>query len=93
LTHHGPPKPRRLIAINEAKLKGEWLHLWAAIDMDTKGIWLFIYASWWRSGLNAYMSIRKVLRVCLNKPLILVDGRPWFPRMGSKPVWLENGFM
>jgi transposase-like protein len=91
LTYYGLPRPRRLVAVDEAKAKlnGERLYLWAAIDVDTKEV-LAIYASWQRSGLNAYIFVRKVLRACLNKPLILVDdGGPWHPRMGFKPTWLE----
>ena len=38
LAYHGPPKPRRLVTIDETKVKlnGEWLYLWAAIDADKK---------------------------------------------------------
>ena len=95
LTYHGPPKPRRLIAIDETKTKlnGEWLYIWAAIDVDTKEI-LAIYASWQRSSLNAYIFIRKVLKACLNKPLILIDGGSWYPwalsQIGLK--WLHLTF-
>jgi transposase-like protein len=55
--------------------------------VDTREI-LAIYASWQRSGLNAYIFIRKVLMACLNKPLILVDGGPWYP-WTLKPNWLK----
>jgi transposase-like protein len=83
---YGPPRPRRGVAVDgiKAKLNGEWLYLWAAIDVNTKeGKYrLYIYASWRRSGLNAYIFIRKVLRACPDKPLILVDGEPWHPCNG-----------
>jgi len=38
LAYHGPPKPRRLVAIDEtkAKLNEEWLYLWTAMDGDAK---------------------------------------------------------
>jgi transposase-like protein len=95
LAYHGPPRPRRLVAIDEtkAKLNGEWLYLWAAMDVDAKEI-LAIYASWQRSGLNAYIFLRMALRACANKPLILVDGGPWYPwaleRLGLQ--WLHVTF-
>jgi transposase-like protein len=58
LTYHGPPKPRRLIAIDETKTKlnGEWLYIWAAIDMDTKEILAEI-------SLNAYIFLQRILKV------------------------------
>ena len=38
LAYHGPPNPRRLVAVDETetKLNGERLYLWAAIDADKK---------------------------------------------------------
>ncbi|MEM2896588.1 MAG: DDE-type integrase/transposase/recombinase, partial [Candidatus Bathyarchaeia archaeon] len=80
LTYHGSPKNRRTIAIDETKTKlnGKWLYLWAAIDVDTKEI-LAVYASWERSGLDAYLFLKMVLKACSNKPLILVDKGVWYP--------------
>jgi len=95
LTYHGPPKPRRLVAVDETetKLNGEWLYLWAAINVDKKEI-LAIYASWQRSSLNAYIFLKKVLKACSNKPLILVDGGPWYPWALSQfsLEWLHTTF-
>ena len=82
LAYHGPPRPRRLVAIDEtkAKLNGEWLYLWAAIDAAE----LAVYASWQRSGLNAYIFLRMALRACANK-------RPRPPPIGPEPYRRKLG--
>jgi len=74
-----PPKVRRCVAVDESKLKedGYQLFIWSAIDVDTKE-YLAVYASYQRSSLNAYLFMRKVLVRCVGKPLILVDGGPWY---------------
>jgi len=88
-----PPKPRRLVAIDEtkAKLNGERLYLWAAMDVDAEEI-LAVYASWQRLGLNAYIFLQMALGACANKPLILVDGGSWYSwvleRLGLQ--WLHE---
>lgn len=40
---------------------------------------LAIRASRTGSSLDAYIFLRKVLRTCMGKPLILVDKGPWYP--------------
>jgi len=71
---------RRLVAIDETKLKlkGEQFYLWAAVDVDTHEV-LGFKASWQRSSLDAILFMRQVLKLCSNKPLILVDKGPWYP--------------
>ena len=82
-------KARRLIAIDETKLKvnGRQAFVWAAIDVESREL-LAIYASYQRSSLNSYVFLRKVLKACTNKPLVLVDKGPWYPwaldRLGLK---------
>jgi len=74
------PKARRCLAVDETKLKlnGKHLFVWAAIDVDSKEL-VAVNASWQRSSMNAEHILRKALRLCLNKPLILVDKGPWYP--------------
>jgi len=66
--------------VNETKLKvkGQEVYVWAAIDVETKEL-LAIDASYQRSALNAYIFLKKALKKCSNKPLVLVDGGPWYP--------------
>ncbi len=86
-----PPerKKRRLIAIDETKLKLENKHIfvWSAIDTDTKEC-LFVWATEGRSSFHAYVFLREVLRYCENKPEIIVDRGPWYrwalKRLGLK---------
>jgi len=59
------------------KVNGHHVFVWAAIDMDSRII-LVVDASWQRSSMNAEHVLKKALRLCLNKPLILVDKGPWY---------------
>ncbi|RLI52714.1 MAG: IS6 family transposase, partial [Candidatus Thorarchaeota archaeon] len=70
---------RRVITINESKIKieGQWRYLWAAIDVDTWEV-LAVWITRGRSGLEARMFIREVLRKCRGRPRVLVDGGPWY---------------
>ena len=76
----GEKKERRAIAIDETKtkLEDEQTYVWAAIDVDKKEV-VSIYSSRGRSGLNAYLFLKDVLRKCSNKPLFIVDKGPWYP--------------
>ena len=71
---------RKIIVMDETKIKinGKWHFLWAAVDIenwDVLGIWV----TQGRSSFEAYSFIRHVLNHCENKPIILVDGGPWYP--------------
>ena len=90
-----PRKERRMVAIDETKLKinGRQVFVWAAIDTDTREL-LAVYASYYRSSINTIVFLKRVLETCTNKPVILVDGGPWYPwplnEMGFK--WLHVTF-
>ena len=62
-------RERRLIAIDETKLKLEkkLIFIWAAIDVDTKEC-LAIWASEGRTSFHAYVFLKEVLKYCENKP-------------------------
>jgi transposase-like protein len=47
------------------------------VDMDSKEL-LALEASYGRSSLNALAFLRKALRMCTNKPSVLVDRGPWY---------------
>lgn len=76
-----PPerKKRRLIAVDEAKLKlkNKQIFVWSAIDVDTKEC-LFIWATDGRTSFHAYVFLKKVLKYCENKPEIVVDRGFWY---------------
>jgi len=75
------PKPQRryrpVIAVDETKLKrsGEQLYIWAAMDVEAKEI-LALHVSWTRSSLDALLFLQDALKLCTNKPLVLVDKGP-----------------
>ena len=78
------PKPermrRRVVAVDETKLKleGQQLYVWAAVDVKTREV-LACHVSWVRNILHAEWFFRRALKACSNKPLILVDKGPWYP--------------
>jgi transposase-like protein len=73
------PRYRRCIAVDETKLsvKGVHVYVWSAVDVDSKEL-LALEASYGRSSLNALAFLKKALRMCTNKPLVIVDRGPWY---------------
>jgi len=73
-------KLRGLVAVEETvvKVNGYRCYLWAAIDVDSREV-LAIYVSRGRSMLNALIFLKRVLKACENKPVIVVDRGPWYP--------------
>jgi putative transposase len=73
------PRYRRCIAVDETKLrvKKSYVYVWSAVDVDSKEL-LALEASYGRSCLNALAFLKKALRMCTNKPLVLVDKGPWY---------------
>ena len=71
------PRCRRCIAVDETKLrvKKSYVYIWSAVDVDSKEL-LALEASYGRSSLNALSFLKKALRMCTNKPLVLVDKGP-----------------
>ena len=86
-----PPekKKRRLIAIDETKLKLENKHIfvWSSIDVDTKEC-LTVWATEGRSSFHAYEFLKEVLRYCENKPEVVVDRGFWY-RWALKRLGLD----
>jgi len=70
---------RRCIAVDETKLsvKGVYVYVWSAVDVDSKEL-LALEASYGRSSLNALAFLKKALKMCTNKPLVIVDKGPWY---------------
>jgi putative transposase len=58
-----------------------------AVDVDS-GELLALEVSYGRSNLNALSFLRKALRMCTDKPLVIVDRGPWyrwaFERLGMR---------
>jgi putative transposase len=71
------PRCRRCIAVDETKLsvKGVHVYVWSAVDVDSREL-LALEASYGRSCLNALAFLKKALRMCTNKPLVIVDRGP-----------------
>jgi len=83
------PRYRRCIAVDETKLcvKGVWVYVWSAVDVDS-GELLALEASYGRSCLNAITFLKKALKLCSNKPLVIVDRGPWY-RWALEKLGLE----
>jgi putative transposase len=73
------PRYRRCIAVDEIKLcvKKSYVYIWSAVDVDSKEL-LALEASYGRSSLNALAFLKKALRMCTNKPLVIVDKGSWY---------------
>jgi transposase-like protein len=90
------PRYKRCIAVDETKLsvKGVYAYVWSAVDVDSKEL-LALEASYGRSSLNALSSLKKGLKMCTNKPLVIVDKGPWyrwaFESIGMKDSDQETG--
>jgi len=65
---------RRCIAVDETKLsiKDVHVYVWSAVDVDSREL-LALEASYGRSYVNATIFLRKALKICINKPLVIVD--------------------
>jgi transposase-like protein len=72
------PRYRRCIAVDETKLrvKKSYVYIWSAVDVDSSRELLALEASYGRSSLNALSFLKKALRMCTNKPLVIVDRGP-----------------
>jgi putative transposase len=46
-------------------------------DVDSKEL-SALEASYGRSSLNTLSFLKKALRMCTNKPLVIVDRGPWY---------------
>jgi transposase-like protein len=70
------PRYRRCIAFDETKLsvKGVHVYVWSAVDVDSREL-LALEASYGGSCLNALAFLKEALRMCTDKPLVLVDRR------------------
>jgi transposase-like protein len=73
------PRYGRCIAVDETKLrvKKSYVYIWSAVDVDSREL-LVLEASYGRSCLNALSFLKEALRMCTNKPLVLVDKGPWY---------------
>jgi transposase-like protein len=71
------PRYMRCISVDETKLrvKKSYVYVWSAVDVDSKEL-LALEASYGRSSLNALSFLKKALRMCTDKPLVLVDKGP-----------------
>ncbi len=58
LVQLGEPKVRRAVAVDETKVNGQHLFVWAAIDVDSREV-LAVDASWQRSMMNAEHVLKK----------------------------------
>jgi len=69
-----PRKERKLIAIDETKLKikERRVEVWASIDADTKEL-LAVYASYYRLSINTIIFVKRVLDTCVGTSVVPVN--------------------
>jgi transposase-like protein len=80
--------------MRQLSVKGVYVYVWSAVDVDSKEL-LALEASYGRSSLNALTFLKKALKMCTNKPLVIVDRGPWyrwaFERLGLEYRYEEQG--
>ncbi|MEM2179034.1 MAG: DDE-type integrase/transposase/recombinase [Candidatus Methanomethylicaceae archaeon] len=54
------------------KIKGKCVYIWSTIDINSKEL-LVLEASYERSCIDALIFLKKVLKLCKNKPKIIVE--------------------
>jgi hypothetical protein len=66
------PRYGRCMAVDENKLrvKKSYVYIWSAVDVDSKEL-LALEASYDRGSLNALAVLKKALKMCTNKPLVI----------------------
>jgi transposase-like protein len=66
------------IAVDETKLRVKsYVYIWSDVDVDSREL-LALEASYGRSCLNALAFLKKALKMCTNKPLVIVDKDQWY---------------
>jgi hypothetical protein len=82
IVSHPPRSERKIVAIDETKLKinGRQVFVWAAIDADTREL-LAVYASYYRSSINQHPRVPQegprhvrgdACRACGRRPMVSV---------------------
>jgi len=52
--------------------------MWSTVDVDS-GELLALEVAYGRSCLNSLIFLGKASKICVNKPLVIVDRGPWYP--------------
>jgi transposase-like protein len=68
-----------VIAVDETKLfvKGVRVYVWSAVNVNSSEL-LALETSYGWGYLDALASLKKALRMCTNKHLVVVDRGPWY---------------
>lgn len=72
---------REIVVVDETSLwtsKGIEVFGWAALDGKTRCV-LVTWVTEGRSGLEAMLLFKNVLRRVVGKPVVMVDARSWYP--------------
>lgn len=67
------------MAVDETEIEvdGQDLYVWATVDCETLEV-LYVDVSPGRSGLDALLFLREVLKNCRGRPLVRGDCGPWY---------------
>jgi transposase-like protein len=63
--------------MRQLRVKKSYVYVWSAVDVDSREL-LVLKMSYGRSSLNALSFLKKALKMCTNKPLVIVDKGPWY---------------
>jgi len=89
-------KRRRCLAADETKVrtKSGWIYVFGAVDPENREI-VYLLATKYREGIDALRFLKRCLRYCKGKPIIVTGGGPRYRwparRLGLKHVVMCGG--
>jgi len=89
-------KRRRCLVVDETKVrtKDVWIYVFGAVDPENREI-VCLLTTRYRESIDALVFLKRCLRYCKGKPVIITDGGPWYRwptrRLGLKHVVMCGG--
>ena len=88
-------RKRRCIVADETKIRtrSDWIFIFAAIDPENREI-VHLHVSKYRETIDVLRFLRRALRCCEGKPILVTDGGPWYrwpaQRLGLKHIVISG---
>jgi len=87
---------RRCLVVDETKIrtKSGWIYVFGAVDPENREI-VYLLATKYRESIDTLRFLKRCLRYCKGKPVIITDGGPWYRwptrRLGLKHIVMCGG--
>ena len=89
-------KRRRCLVVGETKIrtKSGWIYVFGAVDPENREI-VYLLATKYQESIDTLRFLKRRLRYCKGKPVIITDGGPWYRwptrRLGLKHIVMCGG--